>query len=99
MTEWTSNHVQQTCKKYFLCLNGNGSRLNLGEIENVGNKIEQVRSGAVNGAGKLNLFAGQVTIRIIRELLAQDENTVERGSQLMRHIGKEFRFVLGSESK
>ena len=32
-----------------------GARFDLGEIENVADEVEQVRAGAVNGAGELDL--------------------------------------------
>ncbi len=36
----------------------------------------------------------QIAVRILSQLLAQDENTVERRAQLVGHVGEEFRFVL-----
>jgi hypothetical protein len=51
----------------------------------------------MNGAGELDLLGGQVVIGIFAELLAENQNAVQRRSQLMRHVGKKFRLVLGSE--
>ena len=44
-------------------------------------------------------FAGQIAIRVFGQLLAEDEDGIERRAQLMRHIGEEFGLVLGGERK
>ena len=36
----------------------------------------------------------QVAVRIVAELLAQDQDAVERRAQLVRHVGQEFGLVL-----
>jgi hypothetical protein len=51
----------------------------------------------VNGAGKFNLLRRQIVVRIFAELLAKNENTIQRRAQLVRHVRQEFRLVLGSE--
>ena len=71
----------------------------LGEIENVADQVEQVGAGAVNGAGKFDLLRGEVVIGVLAELLAQHQNAVQRRAQLVRHVGQEFRLVLGSEGE
>ena len=73
--------------------------LDLGEVENVADEIEQIGSGAVDGAREFDLFARQVLVRIVGELLAENENTVQRRAQLVAHIGQEFRLVLGGQRK
>ena len=35
--------------------------------------------------------------RVFGELLAEDQNRVERRAQLVRHVGEELRLVLGGE--
>ena len=97
VTERTSNHLQQVGEEYFLRLDRYRSRFDLREIENVADQVQQVRSGAVNRAGELNLLRRQVVIGVLAELLAQHKNRVQRSSQLVRHVRQEFRFVLGSK--
>ena len=47
----------------------------------------------MNGAREFNLLVGQITIDVVAELLAENEDAVERRTQLMRHVREEFRFV------
>ena len=68
--------------------------LDLREIEDVADEIEQVGAGAVDGAGELDLLAGEIAVRIFGQLLAEDQDAVERRAQFVRHVGEEFRLVL-----
>ena len=51
----------------------------------------------MDGSGKLDLLAGQIALGILGELLAKDQNRVQRRAQLVRHVSQEFRFVLGGQ--
>ena len=42
-------------------------------------------------------FGVRLPVRIIAELLAQNQNAVQRRAQLVRHVGQEFGLVLGRE--
>ena len=53
----------------------------------------------MNRAGKLNLFWRQVPIRVIAELLAQDQDAVKWRAQLMRHVSQELGLVLRRQSQ
>ena len=53
----------------------------------------------MNGAGELGLLAGEVSVRVVGELLAKDKNTVQRRTQFVRHIGQEFGLVFRSQRK
>ena len=53
----------------------------------------------MNRAGELDLLVGQVALRILGELLAEDEDAVERRSELVRDVGEEFRLVLRGEGQ
>ena len=57
-------------------------------------RFKQVGAGAVNGAGELDLPGREVAVGVVGELLAQDQDAVERRAQLVRHVGEEFRLVL-----
>ena len=39
-------------------------------------------------------FGRQIAVRVVGELLAEDQDAVERRAQLVRHVGEEFRLVL-----
>ena len=60
-------------------------------------RFMQVGARAVDGARELDLLGGQIALRIVAELLAQDEDAVQRRPELVRHIGEEFRLVLGGQ--
>ncbi len=62
----------------------------LGEIEDVADQVQQVGAGAVDGAGKLDLLGLEIAVGIVRELLAQDQDRVERRAQLVAHVGQEL---------
>ena len=67
------------------------------EIENVADEVQQIGSGSVNGSRKLHLFGCEVTVRILTQLLTEDENAVERRPKLVRHVRQKFRFVFRSQ--
>ena len=51
----------------------------------------------MNRSRKLHLLRRQVAVRVVAQLLAQNENAVQRRAQLVRHVRQEFRLVLRSE--
>src|SRR5262249_3423020 len=89
--------IEQIGDEDFLGIDRHRAGLDLGEIENVGDQVKEIRAGTLNGAGKLDLLRCQVAFGILRQLLSQDQNTVERGTQLVRHVGEEFGLVLGRQ--
>ena len=70
-----------------------GSGFDLGQVENVADQVQEVGAGAVDGAGELDLLGREIAVRVVGELLAQDQDAVERRAQLVRHVGEEFRLV------
>src|ERR1700683_2622522 len=90
MAERTRHHIDEARKEYFLRLDRNRSGFNFREIQNVADQIQKIRAGAVNGACKLNLLRRQIAIRIVAQLLSQNQNAVERRSQFVRHICQEL---------
>ena len=97
VAERTSDHVQQAREEHFLRLHRNRAGFDLREVQNVGDQVQQVRSGAVNRAREFHLLGRQIAVGVVRELLAQNQNAVERRAQFVRHVGQEFRLVLRSE--
>src|SRR5690606_29569159 len=65
-------------------LDRDGAGFDLREIENVADEVQQVRARRVNGPGELHLSGCEVVFRVLGELLAEDQNAVERSSELMR---------------
>ena len=53
----------------------------------------------MNRAGKFDLLGGQIAIRVLGKLLAENQDAVQRRSQFVRHVGKEFRLVFRRERK
>ena len=92
--ERAGDHVDQAGEGDFLGVDGDGSRFDLGQVENVADQVEQVGTGAVDGAGEVDLLERQIAFRVVAELLAQNQDAVERRAQLVRHVGEEFRLVL-----
>ena len=43
---------------------------------------------------ELDLLVGEVAVRVLGELLREDQQAVERRAQLVRHVGQELRLVL-----
>ena len=76
-----------------LGVDGDGAGFDLGEIEDVADQVQKVGAGAVDGAGELDLLGREVAFGILGELLAQDQDRVERRAQLVAHVGQELRLV------
>ena len=47
--------------------------------------------------GELDLLGGEVAAGVVGQLLAEDEDGVERRAQLVRHVGQELGLVLGGQ--
>ena len=45
------------------------------------------------------MLRSKIFLRIVAELLGQDQDAVERCAQLVRHVGEKFRLVLRCESQ
>ena len=59
--------------------------------------VEQVVARAVDRLGELDLPAGQVALGVLRQLVRQDQQRVERRAQLVRHVREELGLVLRSQ--
>ena len=94
VAERTRRRLDQIAQQHFLRVDRDGAGLDLGEIENVADQVQQIGSGAVNGAGELDLLRHQVAVGVFRKLLPEDQDAVQRRAQLVRHVGEEFGLVL-----
>ena len=71
--------------------------LDLRQVENVVDQRQQVGAGRVDVPGELDLLGRQVAAGVLGQLLAEDQNRVERRAQLVRHVREELRLVLRGE--
>ena len=94
VAERPRDRVEQVGEADLLGLDRDGAGLDLGQVENVADQVQQVGAGAVDGAGELDLLRRQVAVRVLGELLAEDQDGVERRAQLVRHVGEELGLVL-----
>src|SRR6516162_6860190 len=83
MAERSGHHLQQTGKEHFFGFDRDGSRLNLREVKNIADQIQQVRARSMNGARVLDLLWRQIVITVVAKLLAENQDAVQRRSQLM----------------
>ena len=60
-------------------------------------RLQQIGAGGVDVARELDLLVGQVAGGVFGELLAEDEDRVERRAQLVGHVGQELGLVLRGE--
>src|SRR5208337_3687437 len=90
VTEGATHRIQHAGKEYFLRLHRDRSRFDLRQIEDVGDQVQQVCARAMNRTSKFDLLRSKVRVRIVAELLSQNQNAVEGCPQLVGHIGEEF---------
>ncbi len=50
-------------------VDGDRAGLDLGQVEDVGDQVQEVGAGAVNGPGELHLLVGQVAAGVLLQLL------------------------------
>ena len=91
--------IDQVREENLLRVDGDRAGFDLRQIENVADEVQQIGARTLDGARELDLLRRKVALGIVGELLAQNENAVERRAQLMRHVGKELGFVFGRERK
>ena len=91
------DRVEQVGEEDFLGFDRDRAGLDFGQVENVADQVEQVGAGAVDGAGEFDLLAGEVAVGVVAELLAENQDPVQRRPQLVRHVGQEFGLVFRGE--
>jgi len=93
VAERASHGLQEIGGEDFLRVHRDRTRFDLGEVEDVADQVEQVGARAMNGPCELDLLAGQIAVGVFGQLLAEDQDAVERRAQLVRHVGQEFGLV------
>ncbi len=66
----------------------------LGQIEDVVDQLQQLRTALEDDLGRLHFIRRQMTFVVVGQALRQDQETVQRRAQLVRHVGQEFALVL-----
>ena len=97
--EGAGDHVEEVREVDLLGLHGHRARLDLRQVEDVGDQVEQVGAGAVDRPRELHLPRRQVAVGVVGQLLAEDQDAVERGAELVRHVGQELRLVLRGQGQ
>src|SRR5882724_8962570 len=65
VAEGAAYRVEQAGEEDFLGIYRHRARFDLRQVENVADQVQQIRTGAVNGARELDLPWGQVAIRVV----------------------------------
>ena len=77
------HRLEQVREVDLLGVDRDGAGLDLRQVEDVADQVQQVGAGAVDGARELDLLVGQVAVGVVAELLAEDQDAVERRAQLV----------------
>ena len=80
------NRVADGGERQFLGLDRHRARFDLRKIQDVADEVQQVGAGAVNRAGEFHLLGREVALRIVHQLLSENEDAVERRAQFVRHV-------------
>ena len=94
VAERPRHRLLQVRQEQLLGIDRHGAGFDLRQIEDVADQVQQVGARAVDGAGELDLTRRQVAVRVVAQLLAEDQDRVQRRAQLVRHVGQELGLVL-----
>ena len=74
-----------------------GAGFDLREVEDVVDERQELGAGSVNRLGELHLLLAEVSVGIVRQQLGEHEQAVQRGPELVRHVGEELGFIFRGE--
>ncbi|CAB3713649.1 hypothetical protein LMG26845_05917 [Achromobacter insuavis] len=77
-----------------LDFHGGLAGLDLGQVEDVVDQRQQVAARFVDGLRVLDLVRAQVARLVLGQQLGQDQRRIQRGAQLVAHVGQELALVL-----
>ena len=89
--------VEQLAQRDPLGVDVHLAGLDLGQVEDVVDQLQQVGARRVDDARVLDLLGGEVAGGVLGQQLGEDQQAVERGAQLVAHVGQELRLVLGGQ--
>ena len=90
MTERALDVAVQVAQPQLADVDDDRSRLDLRQVENVVDQHQQVVAGGMDRLGELGLLAAQIAFGVLRELVGEDQQAVERRAQLVRHVREEL---------
>src|SRR5207247_4928396 len=67
-----------------------GTRFDLRQIENIVDEGKEIRACGIDGLRVIDLFGLEVLACVVREQLRQDQQAVQRRTQLVRHVGQKL---------
>src|SRR2546426_10115000 len=76
---------------------GDGTRFDLGQIENIVDEGKKIRAGGIDGLRIIDLLRQEILGYVVREQLRQDQQAVQRRAQLVRHVRQKLGFVARGE--
>ena len=94
VAERPRHRVEQVGEEDLLGVDRHRAGFDLRQVEDVADQVQQVGAGAVDGAGELDLLVRQIAVGVVAQLLAEDQDAVERRAQLVGHVGEELGLVL-----
>ncbi|MCY1218383.1 hypothetical protein D9M72_303300 [compost metagenome] len=67
--------------------------LDLGQVEHIVDQLQQVAAGTVDDVGVAGLLLAEVAGHVLPQLVAEDQDAVQRRAQLVGHVGEELGLV------
>ena len=83
---------EQIAQVQRLQLELNVAGFDLGQIQHIVDQLQQLVPGPMDDVGMPDLFVVEVAGAVLSQLIAEDQD-VERRTQLVGHVGEEFRLV------
>src|SRR3546814_5054550 len=91
--------LSESAHRHLADLDRNGAGFDLGQVENVVDEVEEVRSRRMDRPRELGLLLVEVALRIVGEELREDQQRIQWRAKLVTHVREEFGFVFGGERK
>src|SRR3546814_14569502 len=91
--------LSESAHRHLADLDRNGAGFDLGQVENVFDEVEEVRSRRMDRTRELGLLLVEVALRIVGEELREDKQRIQWRATLVTHVREEFGFVFGVERK
>src|SRR6185436_8627748 len=83
VAERAAQHVDEVREVDLLDVDGDRARLDLRQVEDVADEVQEVGAGAVDRTRELDLLRREVALGVVAQLLAEDEDGVERRPELV----------------
>jgi hypothetical protein len=94
LLELAKERAPQIGEREALRLDGDGARLDLRQVQDVVEQTQQVLTGGPDDAGVFDLRLRHVLVRVVLELLGEDQEAVQRRPEFVGHVRDELGLVL-----